>query len=421
MSENRLSVPVRGFLDQYWLLLVLVLFAVAAGSGYIAYDARTTTEQTTQQETVATWTAQSTIDHSTTVQRDTSAFSVGTQLSNRPVYFTHLSPELTATVNVSHSSSSGAPAQATGELILILRGVEEIDGRTVTHWEVREQLDQFSGTVAPGENMQLEGSINVRQVENRTSQIQENITGERDGTTPGEVEVVLVADSTIRGEANGSQFSDTRQDLLRIDPERGYYRVQTNATGPAAYNATNTVTVPVEPSPLERIGAPVLLLLASVGTVWLGIGRWQSWFPVSEQERARYAFEADRSDYDEWVSEATVPEFTEHKTITMSGFKELVDVAIDMDKRVIETADRYIVIADDVVYTYTAPPDPTSQTDLDPDVVVRKLQRAAGEAHELSALVDSDLERDYTANGDQLTTDDVDLDAFIESLNEAQE
>jgi hypothetical protein len=269
--------------------------------------------------------------------------------------------------------------------------------------------------------MQLQGSINVTQVENRTSQIQENITGERGGTTPGEVEVVLVADSTIRGEANGRQFSDTRQDQVRIVPETGYYRVQTNATGPAAYNATNTVTVPVEPSPLELIGAPIVLLLSSIGTVWLGIGRWQSWFAVSEQERARHAFEADRNDYDEWVSEATVPEFTEHKTITMSEFKELVDVAIDMDKRVIETADRYIVIADDVVYTYTAPPDPTSQTEIDPDVVVRKLQRAAGAARELNALVDSDLEKDYTTNGEQISSDDVDLDALIESINEADE
>ncbi|MDY6765217.1 MAG: DUF5305 family protein [Halobacteria archaeon] len=62
----------------------------------------------------------------------------------------------------------------------------------------------------------------------------------------------------------------------------------------------------------------------------------------------------------DWVSKGRVPSETMNgSSIEVDSLEDLVDVAIDTNNRVIEDTDRnkYVVINDEIVYTYSPPED----------------------------------------------------------------
>jgi hypothetical protein len=132
-------------------------------------------------------------------------------------------------------------------------------------------------------------------------------------------------------------------------------------------------TVVVPPGPLERFGGPVALLVGLVGLAGFGMGRYREAFEVSDREREYLSYRSDRSEFDEWITEVRPPtdridDATVHvETTSLAG---LVDLAIDTDRRVLETEDggRYLVLDDDVVYSYRPPsPDFGESDPLAPD------------------------------------------------------
>ena len=87
--------------------LLLVTAAVGAGTVYATY---VEPGETTEEYVVSTWSETADFSHSATVQRDTSAFREGTELRNRPVYYSQVSPD----VNVEYST--GYVASDSGSL-----------------------------------------------------------------------------------------------------------------------------------------------------------------------------------------------------------------------------------------------------------------------------------------------------------------
>jgi len=88
-------------------------------------------------------------------------------------------------------------------------------------------------------------------------------------------------------------------------------------------------------------------------------GAWrEDLFAVSESERTQLEYSQARSDLDKWISVGAVPPREGRTIVTLGSLRDLANVAIDSDRRVIERPDatpRFVVLDDDVRYIYDPP------------------------------------------------------------------
>ena len=350
--DSLLSVSVRAALSRWFMLILLVALTLTLAGGYVTYDSHVDGAETvTEQQTVGTWTVESEFEHGATVSRDTEVFSAGEQLSNRSLYFTTASPELDGTYTVSHDNTDGNAAVTSTNLSLVIRAVEERNGNQV-HWQTRDSLDTLDGAeVADGEAATTTVSVDIPAILNRTEAIQNDL-----GAAPGQTEVLLVADTTVESSVDGETFTDTRTDRIEIVPGQSVYRVSTTTAGATSYDATEPVTRTIEPTRLELYGGPVLCVFGLFCMAFLGTARWRGWLAVTDRERGRNEFERARNDFDEWISTAQIPDSGDRTPVPTDSLVDLVDIAIDSDRRVLEDGDQYAVLVDSEIYTYTAPP-----------------------------------------------------------------
>jgi len=353
MKGSIFSVSVRSALSRWFVLGLLVALALTLAGGYVTYDSHVDGAETVvEQQAVGTWTVESEFEHGATVSRDTEVFSAGERLRNRSLYFTTASPELDGTYTVSHDNTDGNAAVTSTNLSLVIRAVEERNGNQVVHWQTRDSLDTLDAVkVKDGETAATTVSVDIPTILNRTETIQNDL-----GAAPGQTEVLLVADTTIESSVDGEAFTDTRTDRIEIVPGQRVYRVSTTTAGASSYDATEQVTRTIEPTRLELYGGPVLCVIGLLCMAFLGTARWRGWLAVSDRERARNEFERARDDFDEWISTARIPDADDRTPVPTDSLVDLVDIAIDSDRRVLEDGDRYAVLVDSEIYTYTAPP-----------------------------------------------------------------
>jgi hypothetical protein len=359
MTTTLFSTSIRSLLNRWFVLVLLVGLALALAGGYVTYDSHVDGAETVvEQQTTGTWTVESEFQHGTTVTRDTEVFSAVEELTNRSLYFTTVSPRLDGTYTVSHDNTDGNAAVASVDLSLIIRAAEERNGNQVVHWQTRDSLETLDTVeVMDGESTAATVSVDILTILNRSEAIQNDLRA-----APGQTEVFLVADATVKSSIAGETFTDTRTDRIEIMPGQNVYRVNATTAEASSYDATEQVTRTIEPTRLELYGGPALCVLGLFCMIFLGTARWRGWLAVTERERARNEFERARDDFDEWISTAQIPEADSRTPVPTDSLVDLVNIAIDSNRRVLEGGDQYAVLVDSEIYTYTAPPtvDPLS-------------------------------------------------------------
>jgi len=401
MTTTFFSTSVRSLLNRWFVLVLLVGLALALAGGYVTYDSHVDGAETVvEQQTTGTWTVESEFQHGTTVTRDTEVFSAGEELTNRSLYFTTVSPELDATYTVSHDNTDGSAAVTSTDLSLIVRAVEERDGNQVVHWQTRDSLETLDAVeVTDGESTATTASVAIPAILSRTEAIQNDLRA-----APGQTEVLLVADTTVESSVAGETFTDTRTDRIEIVPGQNVYRVSATTAGASSYDATEQVTRTIEPTRLELYGGPALCVLGLFCMAFLGTARWRGWLAVTERERARNEFERARDDFDEWISTAQIPDADDRTPVPTDSLVDLVDIAIDSDRRVLEDGNQYAVLVDSEIYTYTAPPavDPLSSP------VSRDTEPVSEDTDEDTASLSTLLFDDSTEDADTTHSDESD-------------
>ena len=356
--HRRLSPSTRSLAGRYAVVVVLVFLVVAAGGGYLTYDVQTAPETRFETQTVGTWEPDVGFSHSAVVSNTSIVFDRGQRLSERELYFTRISPVLDGQYRLSHSGDADA---ATGrvDLRLVLQATEEVDTEdgeteTVTYWR---QIDPLASEeierLPPGETHIVQFETNATELTNRLDRIEEDL-----GASPGTREIVVVADTTFEAEVEGERFTDERTDRLRLEPDGGTYSVDSEVDSSEPYEATATVEVPVEHSPAEIYGGPALVVLGLLGALGVGGLTHRGAFAVSPAERRRLTFQRAREDYDEWISGGTLPDESAARVIELDSLEDVVDTAIDSDRRVVERVEptpRYATIVDDVEYRFDPP------------------------------------------------------------------
>lgn len=368
--RGRLSAGTRSTLTAYGTVIVIACLLVAAGGGYLTYTAMTASATQTETVTEAEWTTDTEFAHGVTVQEGTAVFDRGEQLRDRPVYFARLAPELEGRYIVSHGGDVEA-AIGTVELQLVIEATEGRGDDEIVHWRETEPLaSEEVSNLSAGEETVVPFAIDTAELTLRVGDITDEL-----GASPGSTEIRVVADTVLETEAAGDPLSDERTDELTldlntnvdrveednstvIDVRGGTYSVEERVTEPHTQSVTTTRTVPVEPSPLEAYGGPVLFVvgLLAAGGGWLASRRGV--FAVSAAERRRLSFARARSDYAEWISRGHPPESEPRRRIHLDSLADLVNVAIDSNRRVIEqlAPARYAVWIDDIEYVFDPPP-----------------------------------------------------------------
>ena len=361
VSMRTLPPSARSWLGGYVIVAVVLCLVIAAAGASLAYNAQTTPETELQTETAGTWEPATNFSHSATVTNESLVFETGERLENRPLYFTRVSPVLEGEYTIEHEGDADAAIGVT-DVRLVYRATEELDRpdgdggtttRTVTHWRETEAIatEEFDG-LAPGERHTVDFEANATALDLRLDAIEEDL-----GATPGTREVVVIAETAIEAEVGDERFIEERTDRLGIEPGGGTYSVEEMIETGEPYEATTTVEVPVEPSPLELYGGPILLFLGLLGAGLFATASFLGAFTVTPRERRRLTYERAREDYDKWISRGIAPD-DDRDVIELDSLEDLVNVAIDSDRRVIESRDtppRYVAVVDDIRYAFEPP------------------------------------------------------------------
>jgi hypothetical protein len=361
MAESTRSVRLRALLAEYFVLVVLAALVLGAIGGYLAVGAYA--EETTQTHTsqTTTWTERGEFTHSATVVNDTAVYDAGDRLQNRDVYFRELTPRLNGSFLYRYTAKDSGNLTADVDLSLVFRSTQESDGGNATeYWRLASGLGGRQAVMAPGDRLSVPFSVNVTSAAQRLDTIDGQFGG-----TPGTKELFILADVSLSGTRNGAPVDTTRTYRLPITLDGNVYGV--GAAGPVvdAGNRTTTTTDTVEPGPLRAYGGPLLALIGFVVALGCVGARYTGITDISETEREWLAYRDAWEEFEDWITRADISATDiPQSTVTVETLEGLVDIAIDVDSRVLydSARDGFFLFAENRVYRYDPPPSPDQST-----------------------------------------------------------
>ncbi|WP_436924046.1 DUF5305 domain-containing protein [Halosimplex amylolyticum] len=339
---------VRHVCSSHFVLAVGLCLLLAVGGAVVAVGAHTGPDTTTEQRVVATWTTDSGFDHAAVVQRDARPFDRGELLRNRSTYFSSVTPVLNGTYRYEHGGDADT-ARVTTDLTLVVRAVTR-DSNGGVLWRETEPLASADTASVPAD-----GAHRVPFQANVTERIEYGRAAREDlQTVRGRIEVVIVAETEAVTTLEGDRLVDERTEQIEISPEQGTYDVSVNASGPAQKPVSESVSVPVEADPVREYGSILIALLGVAGVAALVWTDRTGRLDVPSRVASAIAVQRERDSFDEWISVGHLPPGDEDRVVTLDSLEDLVDVAIDSDRRVIEdvNSSTYVVLDGETRYEF---------------------------------------------------------------------
>ncbi|MFD1515728.1 DUF5305 family protein [Halomarina rubra] len=304
------------------LVIIGILSLTSVGVLLLTPGTTAVTEQRNPQQVGAT------VNTSAVVTGNSTVWEQGTQLENEEMYLVEASPNLTL------SATSAADTAATIDQRLEL--VYRVENGDKTVWERSETLAQDN--VTNSEGVTTNTTLNASAVQQRLDEIQAEFSGA--GRAQALIQLNLTYDM---GAYEGSQIASSQ---LTFEG-RGY------TLGALSTEKTHTTPVTVEQatpvSPVLLGGLTLLGLCSFAGAAF--IMTQQNAF---EPTAARAELLHDR--HREWISEAQLSEvdLAADRVVHLSSLTDLVDLAIDSDRRVMHDSDRrlYAVFDGSTSYYY---------------------------------------------------------------------
>ncbi|WP_162354504.1 DUF5305 domain-containing protein [Natrialba swarupiae] len=390
MNTERRLARVRAGIDRWFGPVVIVLLVLALFGGWTVLAANADTTADTDQRTVDTWSTTGGFDHYATVQSENEVFEVGEELPRQEVYFTQIAPEVDGEFTHQYNAQNG---DVTVDLDLE-REIRAVDDDT-EYWSTSEPLNESTATgVEPGDRVGSSFAIDVPALEEEIERTESSL-----GDSPGTTEAVVVAEVTMEGTIEGEPVQHTDRYELLIEPDGDTYSVE----GPVAERYTQERVEEVDPT-AESGSTPMFgmaLLLGSIAAIGvLSKRKVNGTLAPSEAELERLRVTGEREEFDEWVSAGTLPdEVRERSRVTVASLEDLVDVAIDCDRRVIEDETEeggtaYYVVDGDLLYVYEFEEVPDPNADEFGETFVDGERNGADDEIEFDSGSDSDAKAD---------------------------
>lgn len=312
------------------LVLAVVGVVALAGSGWLLVNPPT--EQVTDQR--ATQTFGSDVTTSAVVTGDTPLYATGTELTDRPLYLLAAAPNATYTVETQVPAET--PVEVSQSLVLVLQGTK--DGEEF--WRSERVLLNDTRRV-DGATAEAATTVNMSAVEERLSDAR---------TAVGEVGVFR-ASLQLRVDYRSDRYAGTLNASAPLQISSRAYWVDGDLAAEETRAQTVTRTVTHSPDPLFVGG----LAVVGFGAVF-GAGGIAMFYRRLDPETVEVR--TARTRYEEWISDGEFPSGPDKRYIRINSLEDLVDVAIDSNKRVIydDVYEAYAVADGDLVYYFTDDP-----------------------------------------------------------------
>lgn len=350
------ALRLRALLDEQFVVLILVLTLLTVTGGWLVYSTHVDPGEERVERRAPSWSVQSGFDHHAVVTRANPLYSVGSNLSNRSVYFATVSPRFEGAYRFSYRARESGELNSRVTLAVVKRGLvtEPNSENTTVVWQRTRTIGSVDGTtLRPDDSIRVPFSTNATALGNEVTTIEERLGKPSDRT-----QLYLRATVTVSGSVNGREVDRKTTHRLSLRFDEGTYRVS-NA-GPNVESFERTVTVTRERSfgPLREFVSPILFFVGCGGLGVLVVAKRRRSLPLTEQEHARLEYLDDRRQFDDWISEIRLPEEAfDLPEAEASSLGSLVDFAIDTDNGVVESPDDavFYVVHDGYLYTYRPP------------------------------------------------------------------
>ncbi|ERH01611.1 MAG: hypothetical protein J07HN6_01167 [Halonotius sp. J07HN6] len=302
---------------------------------------------------------------SAVVQEDSERYEDDQVLRRYPAYFKQYTPNLTLTITT--RSTPNVTVDIRKELISqreVTRDGElvYVDNRTLTN---RSHFAVTDGRTV------WERTFNVEdEIEDPRARVDEDFSADEVSFDRRFILNIYYETEPI----NGTRYSGSLQipetpggDSFEINTADEVYWVsgKQSVNETVWNNRTRTVTLPPpdDPEPVEtepdrpEPDLQLVGILTMLGLAAFAIGAVIA-TKVPDIDEAELRAEAEHEEYSEWISEGELVLDANNEYVYVSSIEDLVNVAIDTDKRVIHDSDLsvYTVTDGEVIYYYTAEP-----------------------------------------------------------------
>lgn len=280
-----------------------------------------------------------------TVTGDSELYDRGTVIRDSPVYLTQTAPKVTVTVET--NVSDGSLQAADRRLALVYRA--ERDG--TVYWRNSTILAGESGSVSSGSTT-TSATVDVEAVQRRIQTLSRE-TGARTVVDAVLTHRVAYETATDEGELRST---------AALSVSERTYSLSDGLEASETHVQRRQVTRPDSVETRTLFGGR------------LTVANWTSWFGptalvflvgaghaavVARRRHDVAALERrlERDRFSEWVSRGRIPDAVDERRVPVDSLADLVDVAIDADRRVVYDTERslYVLFDDDVAYTYAPP------------------------------------------------------------------
>lgn len=323
------------FLDTYGrhaVLILLVLGFSLVGAGIFVYMNPSTTTVSEQQNVQQVGTS---ILTSAVVINNTTLYEPGKRLVNQPVYVLEATPNLT--YHVQTRVPEGQAVRVTHQLTFRLAAAR--DGNVF--WESERRILEESLVVEDGQAVSS-ASLNMSAVGAEVRQRRDQV-GAIDEFTSEVVLNVTYDTGSYQGQLTGS---------TPVVFSAGAFWVEGDIARSQTHGETVTREVPDEPDMGTTMALAILGTLIVLGAAALEVLRRR------DIDRAELEMQLALDRFDDWISEGQIVTDADRKYVMVSSIQDLVDIAIDSEKRVIHDPefDIYAVVDDDIVYYFATGP-----------------------------------------------------------------
>lgn len=355
----------RYLFAQYWRVLVpalILLSAVAFAGGAVGMIS----EPGTQQRTVETdsMTVDTTLTTQATVTGNTTLYEEGETLSDMPVYIQSATPEVTIIAETTMPADRAV--SVTQRVVLELSATRNGE----VFWRDSRTLAIDTEDVTDG-TIRTNVSLDVQKL---TRERLAAVTAEAGDI--GSIEAEIAAEARYdTGTYTGRTYARTPMAIS----DRAY-ELETPQTDQQTNTTTTVQTVPATESTIGIMGTGLTIPERTVGFVGstltvsgralggvfvglsaltLAIGVWLIARRIEDFDAFREQYTETR--YADWISRGKIPEAGSYIRVPVETLVDVVDIAIDSQKRVIydPTRDVYAVVDDNHLYEFRKDAGPT--------------------------------------------------------------
>lgn len=328
---------------------IIVLGIAIVFSSFWTYETYTKTVYEDQEELVSSYTQYGKYAYTAPVTKTNPLYPKGTSLDmGKPAYFLAVSPTLDVSFTYSLNATDSADLSIERETIIVATSKEGSGENQKIVWQKEfpvEYIEVYD--IKDEEEITHEFSLNISEIQSMVTGVQDQLKYSPNTT------IEIVTHINYKGEINGEETNGAKDFAVPLIINSAYYQMPEELEFSENTDTYKKYRVKKDPS-LSTIKLPLSLLLLSTILVGMLIpctrmSKVDPAYIEKQEKKHRY------SPFKEFISKGKLPENRNSlMQVEISSLQDLVDVAVDMNARVINDtgSGAYFIIHNNVLYIF---------------------------------------------------------------------